>query len=155
MGKPVTLDSDDVEVLLNAAAAARKIEDILSVVNRDPTMIRPQAKGVIGDALDRINRQRALAIRSQDDIARPPQDWNPGTEERATLNRLMAAGPQGLASHEVANFNTLRSYGLVVAGQVNEAVNWGDKTQSVQAQGFQRFKLTEAGVAWIKEHAHD
>jgi hypothetical protein len=150
MGNPVTLDSDDVEVLLNAAAAARKIEDILAAIRQDPAMIRLQAKGAIGDALDRVNKLRGQAIRDPDTQLRPPIGWLPTVEQLETLDRLYAAGGSGIPSSEIDSYERLRACGLVVAGQVNEYIIWGDKTSHARALGFQRFKLTELGVSYMK-----
>jgi hypothetical protein len=150
MGKPVTLDSDDVEVLLNAAAASRKIEDILAGIRQDPAIIRLQAKGIIGDALDRCNKLRALAIQPKEARAAPPIGWIPHVEERVRLERLSAAGPMGIASDEPSHYDLLRSYGLCIAGNVNSYVNWGDKTQAMIGAGNQmRFKITMQGEAWL------
>lgn len=150
MGKPVTVDSDDIEVLLHAAYVGREVEKILSVIKNDPAMIRLQAKGKIAEAMDRVSNLRARAIR--EDPSGVPADWVPSGEQLSTLKRLSAAGPLGLSSDEVQSYATLRRYGLVVAGQVNEVVSWGDKTQSAQACGFQRFKLTDTGAAWVREN---
>lgn len=150
MGKPVTLDSDDVEILLNAAAASRKIEDLITAVRQDPAMIRLQAKGVIGEALDRCNKLRALAIQPKEARLAPPTGWIPLVEDLERLDRLSAAGPQGVATSEPSKYLTLQSYGLVIAGNVNSYVNWGDKTQTMIGAGPQmRFKITMQGEAWL------
>ena len=148
MGNPVTLDSDDVEVLLNAVGAAKEIERILKAVKQDPAMIRLEAKGVIDAALDRVNRARGLAIREAP--AEPPRGWKPTDEQAKTLDRLWAAGESGVASSEVESYATLRQHGLVVAGQVNEYITWGDRTVATRSLGFQRFKLTEVGVEYMR-----
>ena len=150
MGNPVTVDSDDVEVLLNAAAAARKIEDILTAVKQDPAMIRLQVKGVIGDAMDRVNKLRGQAIQPKDQRLQPPKGWTPTAEERERLGRLSAAGPIGVIVDTPSDYETLRSYGLCVMGNVNSYVNWGDKTQAmIGPSNTLRAKITMQGEAWL------
>jgi hypothetical protein len=150
MGNPVTLDSDDVEVLLNAAAAARKIEDILTAIKQDPAMIRLQVKGVIGDALDRVNKLRGQAIQPKEDRRQPPVGWMPPVEDRERLERLSAAGPVGMLVGKPSDYETLRLYGLCVMGNVNSYVNWGDKTQAmIGPSNTLRVKITMQGEAWL------
>lgn len=148
MGNPVTLDSDDVEVLLNAAAGIRKVEDALQAIRQDPAMLRIYKSGKIGQSLDRVNKARASAIR--EDYPRPPKDWAPSKEQWQQLTRLSAAGLNGMIVGDLGDYSTLRSFGLVVLGTVNEYVNWGDRTQDmIGATTTIRAKLTEEGRQFI------
>lgn len=152
MGKPVTLDSDDVEILLDAAAAIRHVENALEAVRQDPAMIRLHASGKIGAALDRCNRARGEAIKPDEMKLRPPFGWQPDVETYYRLQRMVAAGPAGVLGNP-ADFAHLRSYGLCVAGQVNIYVVWGDKTPpKPEPLAETRFKITEQGAAWFRTH---
>ncbi len=148
MGKPVTIDSDDVEVLLNAAAGIRKVEDALRAIRQDPAMIRIYKSGKIGESLDRVNKARARAIR--EDYPRPPDNWVPTEKQMTQIARLSAAGPNGLVIDAISDYSTLRSYGLVVIGTVNEYVNWGDRTQDmIGATTATRAKMSDEGKRFL------
>jgi hypothetical protein len=154
MGVSVTVDSDDIEILLNAAAAIRHIEDALNAVRQDPAMVRIYKSGKIGEALDRVNRARGDAIKPAHMRAEPPAGWSPTQEEYERLYRLAIAGPRGLATSEVAAYTVLRTYGLCMAGQVNVYVSWADKTQEmIGPDGTQRFRITPLGQEAVKKFA--
>lgn len=107
MGNPVTLDSDDVEVLLNAAAGIRKVEDALQAIRQDPAMLRIYKSGKIGQSLDRVNKARASAIR--EDYPRPPKDWAPSKEQWQQLTRLSAAGLNGMIVGDLGDYSDRKS----------------------------------------------
>lgn len=153
MGKPVTIDSDDVEVLLNAAAAIRHVESALEAVKNDPAMNRIYKSGKIGQALDRCNRARAQAIK-EDWSQTPLSDVVLSTFSENLLYLLAMAGPMGKRC-ETTDTGVLRSEGLVVAGQCNEHVIWGDKTEASDVLPHQRIKITARGIAWLKMHSGD
>lgn len=151
MGKPVTVDSDDLEVLLLASAGARKIEDIIASVKDDPAVMR--TKGRIGEVSDRINRLRAEAIK--DPLDRDPSyDEPPTSMEVKQLKSLAAAGGRAIVA-DATDWTSLRMKALVVMGHAHELTDWGDKTRDAVADDRLRVKLTTRGYAWANENGYD
>lgn len=145
MGVPVSVDSDDLEILLHAAAVPRKIEELVRSFADDPAVLRLKSTGKIGEALDRVNRQRAHAMRGMQVPDALPD------EHVTYLFWLSGAGPLGydLGGTDKNMARSLATYGLVALGQENTVVNWGDKTQTAQANPNQRIKITADGRAWL------
>lgn len=151
MGKPVTVDSDDLEVLLVASAATREIEKMMRTFANDPAATRVQGK--IMETHARLNKQRGEAIRETDNPA--PKRFS---ESILRCLRMLAttANPMGITYDQgwTDEIGTLRAYELVVMGQCNELVVWGDKTESAEALPRQRARITQKGLDWLKEHGH-
>lgn len=140
MGKPVTLDSDDVECLLVASALARETEARFRAMEDDPQFMRTNGK--INEAFARINRTRGDSIRIEepfDPEVLGSDDWN-------LLKKLLEVDRQRILS--VGSWETLRRFRLVVMGVETITIRWGDKKESVtvdESQGMMYVKLTERG----------
>lgn len=144
MGTPVTVDDDDLECLLLASAAAQMIEMQITSFKQDPAFRRQAQK--IESAFTRINRARGDAIRVEE-----PFDYKNLTDsDKETLTFLYGvkfAHP----SDDKLTFEFLRRHGLIMAGQVNQVVTWGDKTQEEYNPPSQLVKITEKGRNLINE----
>jgi len=141
----VTLDSDDIEVLLNAAAATAKIESLLSASRNDPAIIRLQAKGQIEVTLDRVNRKRAQAIRNIED-QNPHYGQIPDNDQDKERMRMLYHAPAGYVLTRFPEaYADLRARGLVVAGQISTILRWGDGTQDAEPSEDQAVRLTDLG----------
>lgn len=144
MGKPVTLDSDDVEALLLAAELSAAIEQKFLSVRQDPAFQR--LAGRMRDAADRARRLRGDAIRIEEPF------------NRANLTAKMIAymwaldpginpnwEPPGIDPETSVERNYLLRHNLVVMGQIFRVVKWGDKTVHEQPYDTLAIKLTKRG----------
>lgn len=151
MGKPVTVDSDDLEVLLNASVAGREIEKIIKAVRADPAQIRLEAKGEIEQSMSRVSRARADAIRHpgdrSPDYGKPPE----GQAENSHMAWLFfeTCNEPGIVV-DVRSWDGLRAKGLVVMGNATEHIKWGDGDQQAIPHARLRVKLTTIGRQWCE-----
>lgn len=161
MGKPVTLDSDDVEAMLLAAEYMGKVEGMLRARRDDSQYLR--MSGTIRESIDRSRKAWGDAIRTNDD---PIFDEPPTESEREALRKIYLKGEwfklnnfdkndiDDLAAQQamLPALDTLRRKRMVLAGQVNTIVRWGDKTTSATAEAHQVYRLTERGLKYCMEN---
>jgi hypothetical protein len=145
MGKPVILDSDDVECLLLASALSKEIEARVRSLQHDPQVMRLNNK--IGDAFSRINRARGDAIRIEEPFD-PNRDLTHGDwlllEKLHDQNRIRV--------DNINAYSNLRRFRLVVMGHEVTTIKWGDKTDGAlvdESQGVMYVKLTDKGRALV------
>jgi hypothetical protein len=152
MGKPVTVDSDDLECLLQASVAAVQIESILKTLRQDPALIRMEAKGQIAAAHSRINRARADAIKPEELRLPEITSVRLTIEERDQLEHL-ARWPtaSGVKVLKPDKFGTLFMAGFAERGQANEYATFnGDKV--IEPMEYQRVRITPRGRQWLELH---
>lgn len=151
MGKPVTIDSDDVEALLNAAVFGREAERMLKTLKSDPAMMRLEAKGSIESAMQRVNRARADAIRPEE-LKLPALREIVLTEyDRNALKLLRTPDPMGVQTTDPESFGLLCRLGLAVRGQCNEVVRWSDGSDpAAQSLPYHRVRITDRGRQWLE-----
>lgn len=83
MGKPVTVDSDDLEKIIMLTGAAKQIEQILVQRKGDPFL--PKDEPGIKDAHDRVSNQWRRATKEL-----PPGIDDPISSEALTLLRVLS-----------------------------------------------------------------
>ncbi|HRQ81579.1 MAG TPA: hypothetical protein PKZ97_10705 [Azospirillaceae bacterium] len=137
MGNLVTVDSDDLECLLLASAAAKMIESQITSFRQDPAY-RRRAQD-IESAFVRINRARGDAIR----VDEPFEPADLCRYDIEFLAKLFHVPYSEVTNH--SDLQTLRRHRLVVVGIVNEYIEWGDKTREAVAQPKQVVRITEKG----------
>ncbi len=144
MGTPVTVDSDDLEALMNSAEFGAQVEALAIACQQDAALnrIRPRMR----TAADRIRRARADAIRPHDD---PMEDVPPTVIEKQSLLWL-CDGPQ-IVDPKADSISNLVRKKLIVLG--NGAMHWGDKT--VEMDGSIWAKLTAKGEKLVPRPAQE
>jgi hypothetical protein len=172
MGKPVILDSDDVECLLLASAISKEIEARFRSLRDDPQVMRLNNK--VGDAFSRINRARGDAIRIEepfDSVLMSKKDWEIlRFLEDGNPKELGTAWNPPLFTDEVHSTPTqhdyfivtqydldkLRRFRLVIVGELiaTTIIKWGDKTEdsTIDAMGKQFVKIAPRGQATLQQH---
>lgn len=146
MGKPVTVDSDDLEVLLAASVGMRKIEEEIKAIANDPVTLRLAARGRIEEAHARVNRARAEAVKDPRD--RNPL-WGQDPTNNASIKLLKRLWEIGEATtDDVRAWDDLRERGFVVMGNGTLLIKWGDGGQEVHPESRLRVRLTSIGVQW-------
>lgn len=172
MGKPVTLDSDDVECLLLASAISKEIEARFRSLEDDPQVMRMNGK--IGEAFARINRARDDAIRIEepfDPAVMSKKDWEIlRFLENGSQRELGTAWNPPLFPEEIHDIpdkhdafivtqhdlQNLRRFRLVVTGELiaTTIIKWGDKTEdrTIDAMGKQFVKITPRGQSALQQH---
>jgi len=149
MGKPVTIDSDDLEMLLAAVALPVQIEQLFQAREEDVQF--NWKKGRHEQAFDRCRRAWGAAIRVIDD---PIYNEPLSNEESAILFGLLNEGkssPFGHVAPTVKNTQTLIRKGMLVAGTVHSLIKWGDKTDEINPSGIMVWKVTHRGVVTLQE----
>jgi len=150
MGKPVTIDSDDMEAILVAAEYAGKIEDMIRGKREDAQVLR--TGGRLRQAVDTARRAWGAAIRVVDDD--PIYNEPPPLREAFFLRLLFNAGVAVTFNPDNPDIQALRRKRMVVAGHVVTITQWGDGTAEKRPHEDQVFRLTERGRKWCEEN-HD
>lgn len=119
MGKPVTVDSDDLEAVLFTTAAIKSIEAVLSQ-RRDDVQVK-QAAPQLAAAHDRIATAWRRATRVQQD---PLWDVPLTQAEVILLARIRDEGP--VWEGPLQSLRTVRQKGMVEVGDLVEVRRWGD-----------------------------
>lgn len=147
MGNLITLDSDDVECLLLAAAIPKEIEARILSVGRDPTMMRRQ--GDIEAAFNRINVARSQAGRE----SRDPEYNDPLTANMAAVMQAFRGSSviHGLSPTDPIISGLVRRR-MIVAGTQEVFVKWGDKTVTVHSEPVILHRITDRGMRWLQEN---
>lgn len=151
MGKPVTIDSDDLETLLYSAGSMTHIEQALYAAKHDFQYRSAMPK--IAAAMERANHERLKALAYEKPVQ--ASDLWPGDAE--TLRKVFASDPEMpifpiVIMHsrpEEATINELarlRELGLVEMGTVLDGIHWADKTDITPANdGRYALRLSSQG----------
>lgn len=145
MSKPVPIDSDDLETLLLAAETTAKIQSLVDAVRQD--VVFERCRHDFRAATDRVRKARANAIRENPD---PIYD-QPVTESECAMLTKIDESPNARMEVDATDGTilTLRRKRMVVLGQPNLIVRWGDGTQEAVPGSRQLVRLTERGAEAI------
>lgn len=141
MGKPVILDSDDVEFLLYSAGAMKHIEMALYAAKTD--FQYNLAKPRVAEVVDRANHAWLVALHDAPDI-------DPGAvvgeDRRLLLEFFSNANSVVTTSQRLENWHGLREVGAVEMGVVMHGFKWADKFDvRPTGDGAYALRLTPAG----------
>lgn len=128
MGKPVTVDSDDLEVILMNTGVAKQVEQLIYQHKNDPFVCKDDAK--IGDAHKRLNGEllKAKRIPVYLDYEEPLSAEAFAVLRHVIDQRFMyVTGTDIKTNHHIAE---LRRKGYLSLGSIYESVFWAD-TQTV------------------------
>ena len=151
MGKPVTIDSDDLETLLYSAGAMTHIEQALYAAKHDFQYRSAMPK--IASAIERTNHERLKALAYERPVT--SADLWPGDAGR--LRKIFADDPQlpimsvvvmrsAPGEIPITALTRPRELGLVEIGTVLDGIHWADKTDIVPAKdGRYALRLSSQG----------
>lgn len=141
MGKPVILDSDDVEFLLYAAGAMKHIEMALYAAKTD--FQYNLAKPRVAEVVDRANHARLSALRGENEI---DQSALYAEDRRLLLEFFSNANAVVTTSQRLENWHGLREIGAVEIGVTMSGFKWADKFDvRPSSDGSYGLRLTVAG----------
>lgn len=147
MGKPVTLDSDDVLALLVAAEALGKVEDHIKA-RKDDVQV-DSIGGVEGmrERLKTVNRAWNDAITEREPLEGPtPQEVDALYYFSGSMGPLADDQP----APDIDMISRLRKKRLLVAGTVHRLIKWGDKSQTqTEVPGELAYKVTPRGMNFL------
>lgn len=156
MGKPVTIDSDDLETLLYSAGAMKHIEQALYAAKHD--FLYDLAKPKIAGVADRVNHERLKAPAYERPVV--AADLQPADQE--LIRHLFRDEEGGLSTPMirvgpgddmvVEDLHNLREFGLVEMGVIIAGVRWAANTDLSDAKdGSYALRLTGMGQNVLSE----
>lgn len=148
MGKPVIIDSDDVETLLYAAGALKPVEHAL--YNAKTDFQYEMAKPKLSGAVDRVNHLWLKAL------AEEPVEIKPSVlteDERDVLDKMFEFGPvYVLSASSVIEQRMLRRFRdlrLIEGGTVWHGFRWPSGFDINEVRGEQAYRLTTTGRKFL------
>ncbi len=166
MGLPVTLDSDDVEALVFAAASVKSIEGVLDLSRGDPFAKAP-VKRYYTEAADRIEKAWRGATRAANnperfsepteaEIAWLRRIWPPWSDDADAYLRFIQVYEQPKREGDV--YRAMMVRGLIEFGTRRNAFMWGSSGETVvNTEPVTYVRITPRGstavLAWEREMA--
>lgn len=157
MGKPVTVDSDDLQALLFSTGSIKAIEGALQQRSEDPLV--KMAAPNLTIAHDRLSAEWRRAVREQ---GLKPSDGPLTEADKAKLREFYAVDEDiairirliygTAAARRPDGFEGLRKRGMAEFGSVFEFIKWGDsQEQTSRDQMIWVVRLTARGRSALAE----
>lgn len=147
MGKPVTVDSDDLEALLLAAELGARIQTEVGAITQDVRYRQRQPD--MRESITRCNRAFGEATKVRDN---PYECEPPDYIEIRQMHEIANYDGGVVRVPDIRPYETLRLKGYAVAGSGGIVVRWGDKTTTAFADNHQFIRLTEKGLTWLAQN---
>lgn len=150
MGKPVTIDSDDLEKLIFLTGAVKKIEQLMYNRQDDPFLCKDQT--VIAEAHDRIAAEYRRATRTM------PADFNDPISEKAFTLLKSLDGDFKQIDHQTMKiplYQELFKKLHIEYGNGYEVIYWSNTQQQQNLNDIAKLmvRVTPRGRALIAEMA--